>query len=485
MNDAGLLAKKLSEVTTELEWVEFKISNKDPKMIGRDISALANSATLRDAECAYLVWGVDDKTHDIVGTEFDFRSFKVGNEEVENWLRHQLSENASFEFSEGMYADKRVVVLAVQPALNHTVDFERIAYVRVGSYTKSLKSYPAIEAEVWNKISKADFETSAAMENQALRAVLEKLDCPKYFELLRMPLPQTQEEIVRYLNEDHLVKKQDDGRFSITNLGALLLARNIADFPTVARKAVRIVQYEGGARLHILKDRVSSTGYANGFEQSMEYLNAILPSREPIGDALRSEITPYPKQALRELVANMLVHQDLTITGSGPLVEVFDNRIEFTNPGDSLVDPMRLLDNPPRSRNQAMAALMRRFGICEELGTGWDKIIMACEGSFLPAPRVDNYEGSAGSMKVTLYEHVPFSQMLSHDKAMVAYWHACICYLAGKTMSNSSLRSRFGGDAPSASGISRVINNALDAGLIKRFDPNSGKRSMAYVPIWA
>ena len=485
MKDVGLLVNELVKNSTELEWVEFKTSNKDPKMVGRDISALANSATHREATCAYMVWGVDDATHEIVGTEFDYRTMKCGNEEIENWLHHQLSDNASFEFSEGEIDGHRVVVLAIRPAFAHTVDFEHVAYIRVGSYTKPLKSYPAVEAAVWNKITKSDFEAATALVDVPVSRVLQLLDCAKYFELLGMPFPQTQEEVVRYLGEDFLVERQDDGLFAITNLGALLLARNINEFPSLKRKAARIVQYDGTSRRAILKDHVSSVGYANGFEQSIDFLHAVLPSREPIGDALRFRQEPYPKEALRELMANMLVHQDLTSTGNGPLVEVFEDRVEFTNPGASLVEPLRLLDNPPRSRNQRLASLMRRFGICEELGTGWDKIVMSCEDMFLPSPKVDNYESGTGSMKVTLRGRVPFSKMLPNDRIMAAYWHACVCYLEGMPMSNASLRARFGPDAPSTPTISRLIRDTVAEGLIKPYNLNSGRKYATYVPIWA
>ena len=130
----------------------------------------------------------------------------------------------------------------------------------------------------------------------------------------------------------------------------------------------------------------------------------------------------------------MLVHQDLTTTGDGPLIEIFEGRIEFTNPRTSLVEPLRLIDNPPRSRNQRLASIMRRFGICEELGTGWDKITIACEEMHLPSPKVDNYKSGAGNTKVTIRERIPFSKMLPKDRIMAAYWHACICHLEGTPM---------------------------------------------------
>ncbi len=87
----------------------------------------------------------------------------------------------------------------------------------------------------------------------------------------------------------------------------------------------------------------------------------------------------YPELAIRELVANALIHQDFFISGAGPMVEIFENRIEITNPGSPLVSTARFIDTPPRSRNETLASMMRRFGICEERGSGIDKVITQVE----------------------------------------------------------------------------------------------------------
>ena len=79
--------------------------------------------------------------------------------------------------------------------------------------------------------------------------------------------------------------------------------------------------------------------------------------------------------AFYNLVANVIIHQDLTITGAAPMIEIFSNRLEITNPGAPIVDVIRFLDTPPRSRNELMAAFMRRIGICEERGSGIDKVV--------------------------------------------------------------------------------------------------------------
>ncbi|MBQ9027641.1 MAG: hypothetical protein IJ110_02625 [Lachnospiraceae bacterium] len=173
----------------------------------------------------------------------------------------------------------------------------------------------------------------------------------------------------------------------------------------------------------------------------MRYIEAIIPSEEIIEDGIRKKRTAFPMLAVREIVANALIHQDFSISGTGPTVEVFTNRIEVTNPGRSLVDAFRIIDTPPRSRNESLSALMRRMGICEELGTGWDKIAIECELQQLPAPRMDVYEEST---KVILFSETRFSDISIEDRIWGCYLHACIKYIQGDYLTNSSLRSRFG-----------------------------------------
>ena len=94
----------------------------------------------------------------------------------------------------------------------------------------------------------------------------------------------------------------------------------------------------------------------------------------------------FPEIAIREPVANALIHQDFLATGVIPMVEIFPGRIEITNPGHPLVDTQRFLDSPPRSRNEVLASLMRRFRICEEPGSGIDRVVAEIERYHLPAP---------------------------------------------------------------------------------------------------
>ena len=124
----------------------------------------------------------------------------------------------------------------------------------------------------------------------------------------------------------------------LSNVDSASVAKKISDFPTVARKAIRVVQYEDDTKLKILKEYNGTKGYAVGFEGLMGFLEALLPSEEVITETIRKTVTKYPMIALREIIANALIHQDFTVSGSSPLVEIFQSRIEVTNPGIPLVD---------------------------------------------------------------------------------------------------------------------------------------------------
>ena len=483
MENLEKLVRELMALPDETQWVEFKHDNYDPQMIGQDISALANGAALQDKENAYFVWGINNETHEIVGTKYDLQSLKKGNEELENWLRRLLSAHADFEYETLPMEGEIVGVMMIKAAENLPVTFEKQEYIRIGSYTKKLKDYPAVQARLWNKLQNKDFETQISRRGLSLDEVLSYLHYEVYFDLLHIPRPVSPDGILHYLIEDDIVVQQDNGLYGITNLGAVLFARKLSDFPRLERKAVRVVQYNDRSRLERLRENPTELrGYAVAFEDIIKYIGALIPSKEVISDGIRREETAFPMLAVREIVANALIHQDFSIKGAGPTVEIFSNRIEVTNPGRPLVDVFRIVDTPPKSRNEKLSALMRRMGICEELGTGWDKIVIACEVQQLPAPRIDIYEGST---KALLFSRVKYSVLSNEDKLWACYLHASVLYVQEELMSNSSLRDRFGLPQTSAGSVSRLIKEAMNKKLIKPYDTSASNKYMRYVPIWA
>ena len=482
MGNLELLVNELRKLPNETQWVEFKHNNYEPRMIGEDISALANSAALYEKSCAYMLWGIDDTTHDIVGTDYNLQTLKKGNQELENWLRSLLSRNADFEFHTVHMNDVKVGVLIINRAANQTVMFEKIDYIRVGSYTKKLNEYPALQAQLWDRIRNSKFEERYAKQELELTEALRLLDYSSYFDITGVPQPTNEEGVSHYMLEEGVITKQDNGLFAVTNLGAILLAKKLSDFPKISRKAIRVVQYQGNNRMEMLKEDVSGKGYVAGFEGVVKYIEALIPTQEIINGALREKRAAYPILAIRESVANALIHQDFSVAGTGPVVEIFEKRIEITNSGTPLVDVKRIVDNPPKSRNEKLAALMRRLRMCEELGTGWDKIVLTCELLQLPAPKIELYEDST---RVTLFAEIPFSSISVEDKLWACYLHACIKHVQGEQLTNSSLRERFGLKESSAGTISRLIKEAVSMELIKPLDPNTAPRYMKYIPFWA
>lgn len=482
MGNLDRLINELRKLPNETQWVEFKHNNYEPTMIGQDISALANSAALHEKSCAYMLWGIDDTTHEIVGTDYNLLTLKKGNQELENWLRSLLSKNADFEFHTVPMNDNNVGVLIIQKAANQTVTFEKVDYIRVGSYTKKLNEFPALQSQLWDRIRNSKFEERYAKQDMELLDALRMIDYSTYFDIKGIPQPTEAAGICHYMIEEEIIAKQDNSLYAITNLGAILLAKRLSDFPKISRKAIRVVQYSGNNRLNMLKEDVGRKGYVVGFEGLMKFIEALIPTKELITVALREKKSAYPILAIREAVANALIHQDFSITGTGPVVEMFENRIEITNSGIPLVDIKRIIDNPPKSRNEKLAALMRRLKMCEELGTGWDKIAITCELAQLPAPKIELFEDST---RVTLFSEVPFTNIALEDKLWACYLHACIKQVQGEQLTNSSLRERFGLKESSSASISRLIKEAVARKFIKPLDPATAPRYMKYIPIWA
>lgn len=467
----------------ESGWLEFKENNSDPKQIGRNISALANSAVLEGKPCGYIVWGVKDEDRTPVGTRFDPNTAKKGEEELENWLVRKLEKQVHFRFSEGRFQGKRIVLLEIPRAKSRTVRFGGIDYIRIGSYTKKLRDAPAdVESKLWSLLSEISFENDIVMKGIADEEVLKVLDYSAYFDFLDQSLPENRNGILSVLESDELIHRNIAGGWDVTNGCAVLLAKNLYDFPALKRKVLRIIQYKGTGKLDALVERELSRGYASGFNDIIDYISVLSPAHEVLESPLRQTVSMFPKLAIRELVANMLLHQDFHIAGTPLMVEIFEDRIEFTNPGSPLIDTQRFIDHPPRSRNEDIASLMRRFGICEERGSGIDKVVDLIEALQLPAPL---FEDGEEFTRVVLFAHKPLSAMDKTERVRACYWHACLRHHLREPVNNASLRERFGIQKNNAAKVSRIVNEAIEEGYIAVANPEAGKKSRRYLPFWA
>ena len=480
---------ELLALPNETEWAEFKENITDPAMIGQRISGLANAAALSGRSAGYLVWGVEDGTHKIKGTIFKPQKQKVNGEALINHLMRQLTPQVDFRFHEWMHDDYSMVLLEVPVASHQPVSFSGQEHIRISSHTKLLKGQPQKEKLLWAIFDRTPFEKGIAKADLAADGVLTLIDFDGCFDLLAIQLPKDQKGILARLAEEMIVVAKPGKRFDITNLGAILFAKNLTSFERLSRKALRVIKYNGSGRTDVereWRDSPSQKGYAVAFEAAMAFINSQLPQNEPIGQAFRTEVHMYPEKAIRELVANALIHQDFAVTGTGPMVEIFADRMEITNPGEPLVDTLRFIDTPPRTRNEDLAAIMRRMHICEEGGTGIDKVIEAVEMFQLPAPDFKAITTmQPGFTRAYLYAHKKLSEMDRGERVRACYQHACLMSVTGKRMTNTSLRERLGVEQQNYAAVSRIIREAVDATLVKAFDPETSKRYMQYVPFWA
>ena len=236
------LIDRLRQLPEETEWLEYKVNNYEPELIGEYISALSNSATICNKEKAYILWGINDKTHEIEGTTFSPKKAKKGNEEIENWLAGGLKPRVDFRFVE--------------------VNTEGTEFIRVGSYKKKLKEYPEKERKLWLSFEQKPFELRVAMENVTASKVTELLDCAAYYTLMKLPLPSNRDAIIHNMLDEEFIREMDNGNYAITNMGALLLAKDLTVFAHLKRKAVRVIKYKGNGKTNAIREQIFTKGYA-------------------------------------------------------------------------------------------------------------------------------------------------------------------------------------------------------------------------------
>lgn len=479
-DELKILLSELRSFPNETEWLEFKMNNAQE--LGEYISALSNSACIHEKDHGYIVFGIDDKTHRIVGTKFSPYQKGRGNEDLIPWITRLLDPRVHFEHFEFEAEGEKIVLFKIRAANSIPVKFSGEAYIRIGSYKKKLSEHTEKEKLIWTKEPSNTFENGTAYFNASADEVLRLIDYPSYFDLMGIPLPDNRTAIFEKLQQEKIIVSKGQ-KFDITNLGAILFARELDSFETISRKAIRVIIYQGKTKLKTKKEQEGKKGYATGFKGLIGYINDQLPMNEEIGKAFRKEVRMFPELAIRELVANAIIHQDFSEKGTGPMIEIFDDRIDISNPGKPLISTMRFVDHNPQSRNEKLAHFMRRLNICEERGSGIDKVIFECEYYQLPAPKIiegDNYT------RVTLFEHKSLRKMDKEDKVRACYLHACLKYVSGQYMSNASLRERFGIEEKNYSMASRIIAEGIKSGLIKDQDPESNSKKHAkYIPFWA
>ena len=520
MSDPRLLAliedlRQRPESTT----VEFKGNNTDANMVGRLVSALSNGSSYGSSLHRLGRSGRIERSL----ARFDPASETWQHQPYEFWLAQRLNPSVALSFKEVDIAGERVVLLEIPAATVAPIEFDRTAYIRIGSATPRLSAHPDRQQALWANLRPYAWEGGVARQFVAAGQIAELLEAGSYFERIGRPTPANPDLVLEELARERLIAPDVGGRWKILNLGAILFAKSLGEFEFgLKRKAVRFVAYDGDGRTSTVIHRWEfQKGYAVCIDAVNDHVNALVPAPEDNGAVVRQAAPLFPSVAVRELIANALIHQDMTITGASPTVELFKNRLEITNPGVPLVDADRFLDAPPRSRNEALAALMRRlcerpiagpvprirsvpapppaqghtdlpwnkrhgrklplaFVPREEGGTGIDKVVEAVEAVQRPPP---DFRAEEQATRVTLFGPRRFAELTTEERLRACYLHAGLTYLHGGRMRNSTLRKRLGVSQRNASQVSHVIRQALDRNLIRSADPDRPRSG--YVPFWA
>lgn len=475
------IVDSLLEENRESETAEFKIGNLDPNMIGEDVSALSNMAALENKRYAYLVWRIDDATHKPVGSPLKPKDFRVGNEELLPWLLRLLNPEVELSFGIDEREDKNIYLLRIGAAKGNPTKFKNVAYCRSDSHTVPLSKHNDIERRLWEKMETSSAELKIVAGGLKEEEVFNLLDFSTYYSLLGLPTGGGKKDwLQRAIAEKFLMPTEEEGSYDLTALGALLFAKDITYFPLLVSHAPRLIRYAGNDRFSTLPQEEFREGYALSFEKIMQSLSHDVQSPDSFHNGIRTSEYAYPLLALREVVANSLIHQKIDANGQGPLIELFQNQMVVSNPGILLVDPRRIIDTPPISVNPLLARFMRRIGIGDEVASGFDKIEASLAEYHMPSASIEEV---SGSVRVTLQNKRSFEDYTSEEKMRTLYYHTVLSYLSSGKATNSSLRERFGLSTKENYKVSRLFKTAVEKGYVKA-SGESSKRFTSYVPYW-
>lgn len=449
-----------------LEFKEAKLQYDNQKLY-RYCVALANEGG------GFLLLGIQDKPpRAVVGT----RAF---NNTVE--MAEKIFQKLGFrvDIEEVSHPDGRVLVCHIPSRPRGT------AYHLDGSYLmRSGEDLVPMSEDQLRRIfaeGEPDWLEEYSQINLDPQQVIELLDTQTYFELIRLPYPSEQRGVLDRLMQERLIDRHE-GTFAIRRLGALLLAKHLEAFPDISRKAPRVVVYSGNSKLKTKLDQLGGKGYAVGFQGLVQFVMSQLPQNEVVENALRKEIKLVPEIVIRELVANALIHQDFRISGTSIMIEIYDDRIEISNPGEPVVPIERFIDGY-QSRNERLADTMRRMFICEEKSSGIDKVVAAAETYQLPAP---DFRTTHQRTVVVIFGPKDLESMDRKDRIRACYQHCSLKWVMSERMTNQSLRDRFKLPESKSAIVSQIIAASIEAGMIKQDEDVGTSRKFArYLPYWA
>ena len=381
------LVLELVQQPTEQEWLEFKHNFHNPEEIGQRISALANGACLADKRYGYLVFGIEDTTHKIIGTTFTPKSKKAkGNEDLEHWLVRQLNPKIHFTIHEVQIDNKNIVLFKIPSATNTPVSFLNEPYIRIGSLTKPLKHYPDQHRKLWQSMAN---DWSAEIVQSATLADLDS-------EAIRMARKVYADKNKRLVED---IKQWDDATF--LNKAKITINDQITHTAIVLLGLAESTHFISPAQAHI-------TWILRGvdnFEKDYQHFNPpfLLALDEvynkirnlnyrymPFGTLFPEEVQQYDPYIIREALSNAIGHQDYRLGERITVVEKEDSTLIFQNAGSFLpktIENVLLRDAPEANyRNPFLVNAMVNLNMMDTVGSGIKKMYQIQSKRYFPLP---------------------------------------------------------------------------------------------------
>ncbi|MBV5340842.1 MAG: putative DNA binding domain-containing protein [Deltaproteobacteria bacterium] len=390
MNKSDLIAlvDRLRREPYETEWLEFKENWYEPQVIGEYFSALSNGACLAGKNRAYLVFGIDDATHEVVGTSFDPYTVKAkGNQDLLIWLSLGLQPNVGFETHIFDHPGGRVVLFEIGGAWDRPVCFYGTAYIRVGSSRTTLAKHPDKERSLWNR--RTDW-TAELCE----RATLDDLDhdaISKAREQFKIKHPKMVDEVATWDDLTFLNKAKLTIHGAITNSAIILLGKpEAASLLSPAVVKISWILKDGQNRE--LDYEHFGPPFILQVDRVLQRIRNLTLRTLPSGTLFPQEISQYDPWVVREGLHNCIAHQDYGLRGRINVVET-PNSILLSNvgsfiPGD--VEKVIRQDAPLEVyRNPFLAEAMVNLNMIDTQGGGIKRMFQAQIKRFFPLPDYD------------------------------------------------------------------------------------------------
>jgi ATP-dependent DNA helicase RecG len=393
------LVDRLRAMPSETEWFEFKRDRYEPQEIGEYLSALANAACLANQPRGYLVFGIDNVSHDVVGTSFDPYTAKgKGNQDLLPWLTAGLRPNTGIEAHVVRHSAGRVVLFEVGPAHGEPVSFYGTARIRVGSSKTALRDHPEKARALWTRDSdwSADVCEGASLDDLDPDAIA------KAREQFVVKHPAQRDDVATWDDRTFLNKARALRQGLVTNTALLLLGR--AESAALLSPAVAKISW-------VLKDAENreldyehlGPPFLLAGDRLLKRIRNLMVRALPSGTLFPQEINQYDGWVVREALHNAVAHQDYRRHGRIVVVE-FPDRLLVTNVGDFLpgdVETVIRQDAPPALyRNPFLADAMVELNLIDTQGGGIKRMFETQRRRSFPLPDYDL--GKPGEVAVTI-----------------------------------------------------------------------------------